>query len=40
LNINPGKAETAKPEINSVAGKTNTFELKPFEVLTFDATAN
>ena len=35
----PWKADVAKPEINAIAGKTVTFELKPFEVLTFDALA-
>jgi hypothetical protein len=35
----PWKADVSKPDINSVAGKTTTFELQPFEVLTFDASA-
>jgi hypothetical protein len=33
----PWKADAARPEINSVAGESTTFELQPFEVLTFDA---
>jgi hypothetical protein len=33
----PWKTDVAKPAINLVAGKSITFELQPFEVLTFDA---
>ena len=33
----PWKADIAKPEINAEAGKITTFELKPFEVVNYDA---
>ncbi len=33
----PWKADIDKPKISATAGKTVTFELKPFEVLTFNA---
>jgi hypothetical protein len=33
----PWKADITKPGINATAGKTVTIELKPFEVLNFNA---
>jgi hypothetical protein len=35
----PWKADVSKPKSEAVAGKMLTFSLKPFEVLTFDASA-
>jgi len=35
----PWKADISKPKIKATAGKTVTLSLKPFEVLTFDASA-
>lgn len=35
----PWKADISNPKINAIAGKTTTFELKPFEVLNFNASA-
>ena len=35
----PWKADSSKPEIEAVAGKTITFKLEPFEVLNYDASA-
>ncbi len=35
----PWKADIAKPKIKATAGKITTFKLKPFEVITFDASA-
>lgn len=35
----PWKADSSKPELEAIAGKTITFKLAPFEVLNYDASA-
>jgi hypothetical protein len=36
----PWKADISKPKINAIAGQTTTFKLKPFEVLTYNASSS